>query len=242
MRYICVFLFCLVIAQSSPVVYPQSAKPNQNSAQATRGSISGRVFAITKSGDIKPARFAKVYLISGAVNKSHDSAVTAYIHRQGELATDRIAKLQQKLDSGDAASLPTEAVNCDTDLLNVTESVEAAMKWGEENRRYSAVQSSQTDENGDFHISGIRLDPSTGNSVQAVNPATGTKSVAWEWLYTVVVLGRAGANDAYWEANVQFNEVNGHMYWRVEAEDLSRGQDASIKLPSPKTACLRLGD
>ena len=242
MRYVCAFLSCLVVAQAGPLAYTQSAKPSQNSAQAVRGSISGRVFAITNAGDLKPARFAKVYLISGKGDKNHDSAVTAYIRRHVELLTDRTAKAQRQLESGNVTGMSTEEINCDTDLLDVTESLAAAVKWGEENKLYSAVQSSKTDESGDFHISGIRLDPSTGNSVQTVNPATGAKIVAWEWLYRVVVLGRAGANEAHWEADVQFNKVIGHMYWRVEAEDLSRGQDASIKLSSPKTACLRLGD
>ena len=162
MRYVCAFLSCLVVAQAGPAAYAQSVKPNQDSAHALRGSISGRVFAITNAGDLKPARFAKVYLISGAGNKNHDSAATAYIRSHADLLTDRNAKFQQKLESGDVGGMSTEQINCDADLLDVTESLAAAVKWGEENKLYCAVESSKTDENGDFHISGIRLDPVPG--------------------------------------------------------------------------------
>ncbi|GEM_PF-5134697 len=217
----------MLLVEGAVVAYCQSRSPTKSNQPALTGSIAGRVFAVTNSGDIKPARFAKVYVIGGKGNKDNKTALLAYLERRNELLSGQIEQLQ---------------VNCEADLLNVTKSVEAAVEWGEDNKISSAVQGTKTDEEGNFHIPGIRLDSTTGDSAQAVNPRTGATSVAWEWSYKIVVLGRAGANDAYWESDVRFNEVNGRMYWRVEAEALRQGKDILMKMPSPEKACLRLGD
>jgi hypothetical protein len=188
-----------------------------------KGSISGRVLAVTNAGDLKPARFATVYLISGKGNRDHKSATLAYLQRSIEL-------------------MQPGAPTCYSAILNATKSISAAVQWGEENNFPSAVQMTKTDEEGNFRLSGIRLDSATGNSVESMNLRTHAKSIAWEWAYKVVVLGRAGANDAYWEASVQFNEVRGRFYWRVEAEDLASGKDILMKMPAPREACLNLRD
>src|SRR5579872_5308477 len=127
MRHLCVLLLCFVVAHAGSTAYTQSVKPTQSSDHAVKGSISGHVFAVTNAGDLKPARFAKVYVISGAGNKNHQSAVMAYFHRSQELVDARSKKLQQDLNSGDVARMPTEEANCETDLLNVNESVAAAV-------------------------------------------------------------------------------------------------------------------
>jgi hypothetical protein len=226
-------LATLVAAQSIGLpARAQSAKPTENSAHALKGSISGRVFLITKAGDLKPARFAKVYLINGWTgNKNHESALSAYLARSVELYEARTK-----------SSIPTEAVSCDTDLLTVADSVAAAAKWAEDNKKYSAVQSTETDEDGAFRVSGIRLDIVTGEMSPAERRAWTSAGAISQWNYKLVVLGRAGANEAYWEADVAFIQTHGHNFWRVETEEFVPGQDISIKLSSPKTACLKFGD
>src|ERR1035441_9303294 len=45
---------------AAPKAAPKKTTPNANTARP--GTMSGRVFAITASGDLKPARLAKVYV------------------------------------------------------------------------------------------------------------------------------------------------------------------------------------
>src|SRR5580698_8554008 len=51
-------------------VSAQQKQPSKSAAKP--GIVSGRVFAITKSGDLKPARLAKVYLFYESGSKGTD--------------------------------------------------------------------------------------------------------------------------------------------------------------------------
>jgi hypothetical protein len=73
-----------------------------------------------------------------------------------------------------------------------------------------------------------------------LDPAKKAAGLAWNYL--LVVQGRAGANDAYWKADVGFIQSSGKRFWRVGAGDLNPGQAMSIKLPSPEKACVTLND
>src|SRR6266849_7918822 len=75
-----------------PQAQPTTAKPTKNSVHAKdqgatgkkpSGSISGRVFAITRAGDLKPARFARVYLMGNLPSPpgSEFSAVSVFPSR-----------------------------------------------------------------------------------------------------------------------------------------------------------------
>jgi len=140
------------------------------------GSVSGRVFGITGAGDLKPARFAHVYLLfewSGKSKASHgkdnDSqhAYLAYLDKQNEEMKKMLA--EPKGSDGDDALL------CRKSILVVVEAVSYALNWSQENRRANEFMSVDTDEEGSFRISGV--------------PAG---------IYFIVVHGRAGANEAIW--------------------------------------------
>jgi hypothetical protein len=208
----------LIVICFSLVLWPQAtpttANPTKNSAHAKdpvaigkkpSGSISGRVFAITRAGDLKPARLARVYLMGG-LNIPPDSAVSIFLDKQ---LSGRTA-----LRESGALTDDSEELLCRKELLLITDSVQAAVKWVEENKKYSEFLSAQADEEGTFQISGV---------------APGG--------YTLAVRGRAGENEAYWETDVFFVQVGGKMSWKVGANDFLPGKDVSIKLSSPEKVC-----
>ena len=64
----CVVVLTCMAQSTAPKPLPPStsASAPRPPAAAKPGVISGRLFAITAGGDIKPARFAQVYLLDGA--------------------------------------------------------------------------------------------------------------------------------------------------------------------------------
>jgi hypothetical protein len=203
-----------------------SPTTQQHAGNKPSGSISGRVFLITEAGDLKPARLANVYLMSGTPDKKDESAVAVFLDKKIE-----------EMKSGSATS-GSEESQCLKELLITTDSVQAAAKWAEKTRQYLQFVGTQADEDGAFQISGIVLNSSTGQSLRTLNPETKLDGLVWN--YTIVVRGRAGANEAYWEADVMFLEVNGKISWRVDTGELQTGRDASIKFVSPEKSCFVL--
>jgi hypothetical protein len=195
------FIFFLLTAANSQV----RTKPADAIGKKPSGSISGRVFAITRAGDLKPARLARVYLMGG-LTIPPDSAVSVFFDKQLSERKD--------LRSSGALTNDSEELLCRKELLIITNSVRAAAKWVGENKKYSEFLTAQADEEGAFQISGI---------------APGG--------YTLAVLGRAGANDAYWEVDVFFIQLGAKMSWRVAAGSDLPGKDVSIKLSSPEKVC-----
>ncbi|MCU1250088.1 MAG: hypothetical protein JWQ49_3117 [Edaphobacter sp.] len=202
---------------------PTGATKQQHAQSKTLGSISGRVFLITEAGDLKPARFANVYLMSQTSDKSDNSASMVFLEKETE-----------QLQSGLTTTIPE--AKCLEYLLWATNSVQAAATWAQENKEYYQFTGANTDEDGAFRITGIVLSSRTGQSLRALNP--GTKIDGFVWNYTVVVRGRAGANEAYWNANARFLQINGKFSWSLSGGDLQPGTDISMKLGSPETACL----
>jgi len=233
-----------IVIWSSFAVWPQSATrktispaTQQHAGNEPLGSISGRVFLITEAGDLKPARFANVYLMSHTPDKQGQSANAVFL--DNKLAVMKLAntKLEAEMKSGSATSR-SEETRCLEDLLIATDSVQAAAKWAEENRQYRQFVGTQADEDGGFHISGIVLDSSTAQSLRTLNP--GSKLDGFVWNYTIVVRDRAGANEAYWEEDVLFLRLGGKVSWRVGSGELQTGRDVSIKLASPEKSCFVL--
>jgi uncharacterized repeat protein (TIGR03803 family) len=106
----------------------------------------------------------------------------------------------------------SEALACLQDLSVESGALEKAAEWVQQNKMYSQMKDTDADEEGKFHFSGIG-----------------------QGFYTVVVIGRAGMNDAYWEAEIEVSftgkvvEFTGEGYTQV----------TEIKLTSPKKACYR---
>jgi hypothetical protein len=224
-----------IMIWSSFLAWPQSTS-HEKVSPTTRGdkpsgSISGRVFLITEAGDLKPARLANVYLMSHTPDKRHQSATTVFLDKKLEEMKEMTKKLED-MKSG------SEESQCLEDLLVTTDSLQAAAKWAEGNGQNLQFLGTQADEDGRFQISGIVLNSSTGQSLRTLNPET--KLDGFVWSYTIVVRGRAGANEAYWEEDVQFLQISGRASWRVGSGELQTGRDVSVKLGSPESSCLVL--
>jgi hypothetical protein len=150
-----------------PVSAQREGKPSL--APRTAASVSGRIFGINGNGDIKPARFAHVYLLyewsgkpkgPGAKDDDSHHAYSAFLDKQ-------IAEMKERLAEHDES--------CHRGLLVFAEAVSYALKWSQENGRPKEFMSVDTDEEGLFQINRV--------------PAG---------IYFLVARGRAGASDAVW--------------------------------------------
>ena len=204
-------------------------------AKKPTGSISGRVFLITRGGDIKPARYAHVYLMGLTPNQHHESAISVFQGRQ----ISGLDALIKDAESGSAAA-DSEEARCQKKLLVVTESLQASERWAESNKGASRFTGVQTDEDGEFQISGISLDIGAGEVVEGTNPDK-TKIAVVTWGFKIAVQGRAGANDAYWVEDVTFYQIRGKFSakWGVTTVP---GRDVFVKLGSPSESCLSLDE
>jgi len=140
-----------------------------NPALRTVASVSGHIFGIDGNGNIKPARFAHVYLLygwsgepkaPGAKDDDSHHAYWAFLDKQN-------AEMDENLAEKD--------FSCRGGLLVFAKAVSHALEWTNENGRPKEFMSVDTDEEGSFKITGV--------------PAG---------YYFLVARGRAGPNDAVW--------------------------------------------
>jgi hypothetical protein len=151
-------------------------------AKPKTGGVSGRIFLITKAGDIKPARFAKIFLFE---IRSTDSAGQTWSIEFQKSSEDYIEELHEppavyaeKSDYRDALALSSGSLTCMLSLsLTYGHAALAALNWPDQ----SFV--GQADEDGVFKIAHIPL---------------GT--------YRVVAEGRAGLNEARWVDSVTITQ------------------------------------
>jgi hypothetical protein len=208
-------VWSLSLISASQTAAPKSSPPGANAQKTSSGhpasagklwSLSGRVFAVTKAGDLKPARFAHVYVFGNLQNSQHESAETVFL--QGKI--DGNKQLTQWMETTDNYS---QAVVCQKGLLIVSEALDKVARWVEQSKMYSQFKGTDADEEGKFRVSGV---------------AFGS--------YTIVIRGRAGMNDAYWEADVLVG-FDGKV---TEFAGGAANQVTEIKLGSPKEACLSI--
>jgi hypothetical protein len=204
------------------------ARVQQVTTKKSTGTVSGRVFLITEGGDLKPARFADVFLISDKV-LGQESAERVFVE---EHSRELEAETKRMESDSSAAS---ESVDCRNDLLMIIRSVQAAAKWAEKGNVTFGLLSTKTDEEGQFQMPEVELDRDTANPLL---DSDGKKVPGKEWEYTLVAKGRAGANDAYWETEIIIIQLNGKTQWRVGAGEFVPGRDVHIKLSSPEKSCL----
>ena len=151
-------------------------------AQPKTGAMSGRIFLITKAGDIKPARFAKIFLFE---IKATDSAGQTWSIEFQKSSEDYIEELREppavyaeKSDYRDALALSSGSLECMLSLsLTYGHATLAALNWPDQ----SFV--GQADEDGVFKIAHIPLG-----------------------IYRVVAEGRAGLNEARWVDSVSITQ------------------------------------
>jgi hypothetical protein len=194
---------------------PSRNRPQTRAEQRLRnpGVVSGRVFAITVSGDLKLARLAKVYLflLSGGAKFDGDSVSLAWSHSElkaaGEMAKaekdreDSYSRTGKDVDgSTDFDGDGAKSIVCRRELLLYDEAVGETEQWATGQKKTSQIVCADADEEGYF------------------------KMTAPVGTYTLIARGRAGFNEAFWKAGDWVN---------AEA-----GTETTIKLTSPEKSCL----
>jgi hypothetical protein len=209
----------------SSVAPKKNAPLKTPSEPALPGVVSGRVFAITAGGDLKPARLARVYLfhlskyttdgpIPVAEDEYKNSAAMEWLKENLTAAQERLKLQKERTKAAEEslrstkAGLPTqsrsEVSECLEDLQTYDLAVMGTLKWGEENQKESDIWITNADEEGVFKITDV---------------PHGT--------YILLARGRAGFNEAFWKVGV------GNL--AVES-----GMETTVKLSDPEKACLAL--
>lgn len=179
---------------------PAKRPPDSPKSTPPRSALlTGKAFAITKGGDLKPARLASVFVLSGDAALQFKDSMASIQSKAAEAES----RLRQPLDS-DGTPLPGFDVFlhlrrkdiCLESYINTLRSVIDLAKQNPD----SAV-TSDTDEEGLFRVTGLK-----------------------PGMYTVIVVGRAGANFSVWTRDVS----------------LEAGKEQALKLHSPSIACFDL--
>jgi hypothetical protein len=125
---------------------PASKSPEQE-AQSKAGVITGKIFLITRSGDLKPARLAMVFLLDehAGGNGGKDSAAVLYLH----------TKIENMKTSFHQLADPDENISCPTSLLVFDKSLKSTLEWNEKEHK-DQIEITETDEDGAFRFSGVR--------------------------------------------------------------------------------------
>lgn len=144
--------------------------PPQKMPHSATGSVSGRIFLITKAGDLKPARMARLYLFW-----ENGSAVAAVEAAAGAETSPGLFYLKKNLEATEDANKTGASQLCRTDLLNADKAVLATLDWAQEHKLMAYVATLDADEEGQFSVGKIR-----------------------PGLYELIARGQAGINDAYW--------------------------------------------
>jgi hypothetical protein len=144
---------------------------------AKAGIVSGSVFAITKGGDLKPARLAHVYLLY-----VHRSVSFANAHPDDDNSAamswiDNHNKAMEQYDKELSAEGMnwSDAVMCRKRLLTYHEALSQTLEWMKGNQKSWQMLAVDADENGAFRIAV----PHPGD-------------------YIVLATGQAGFNDGFW--------------------------------------------
>jgi hypothetical protein len=172
-------------------------------AQLKPGIVSGRVFLITGGGDIKPARMAKLYLLylTGelAGRDPGDPAATVF----GKVGLKVLARMYQKEE--EEGYNWSDSYLCRQQLGVSRAALIETVEWGKKQSITNQFQFADADEDGNFKIT-------------VEHPGT----VERPSTYCLLVFGRAGFNDAFWQSFIT----------------VSPGVETTVKLSSPDKACL----
>jgi hypothetical protein len=141
------------------------------------GVLSGRVFAITKGGDVKPGRMARVYLFylyrsvkyAEAHKEDENSAGMAWLE-----ANNKAMEKYNQTSVHEGANW-SEARACSEALRAHSNALMDTLKWAEKEKKSWQMILDDADEEGNF-------------AIKASRPGK----------YILVVRGRAGFNEAFW--------------------------------------------
>lgn len=173
----------------------QSAHPKADTS--TKGTLSGRVFAITKGGDLKPARMADVYILfSFKVTKDDKAIESPDIKADIVFMNARNAAQELYIEQFKANYQWSDKEACMRDLETFRPSMMKAMEWAQDNKKEEQIVKTKTDEDGYFSVS---------------LPA-GRK-------YHVYARGRAGFNESYWDGDRVTVQPGAHVAMKLSSPD-----------------------
>ena len=159
-------LVILIVAAS---VLAQTKAPKTQVAPRT-GKLTGRIFAITSGGDIKPARLANLYLFYQYDTSAHSTKQEDYNLAAAHIWNESYVSALKKF-----SPVPVDSV-CERKLLVYQEALIAVMTWASSDiNKIRQVVRGQADEEGLINMPDV---------------PSGT--------YILVAFGRAGFNDAVW--------------------------------------------
>ena len=162
-------VFVLLILSSVGRAQTKTARPVRAPRPAT---VSGRVFAITKSGDLKPARMASVYLLLSLPDQD-----PVYLEWLREFVKAEEAEMaRQRADQTKWGSEEEmDRYRCIRTLRYTREALQGTLASAEDHHKMSQVLVTEADEEGNFEF---------------IVPHPGA--------YYVLASGQAGFNDAFW--------------------------------------------
>jgi hypothetical protein len=169
-------LVILGLLTMTPVFAYSQQHPSTKVANAP-GVVSGRVFAITGAGDIKPARVATVYLLyvyrsvkyAEAHPEDENSAGMEWL-KQRNTAFENF--MDERKTNGESWS---DSLDCQTELLTYRKALLGTLNWATSKNKPWQIIGTETDEEGMFRV-------------EVPRPGK----------YTLIVRGRAGFNEAAW--------------------------------------------
>ncbi len=167
-------IFVTVLFLSAPAIQTQT----QASAATATGTVDGKVFAITRGGDLKPARMPTIYLLYRGRGENLQ-ANSADDHYQNASMAALQKRLDDRLAAARAGSVGNEDLECRESLLDTDKSLVDTTQWALDNKKGKQVLTTDGDEEGHFKMARV----SAGH-------------------YRLVARGQAGANDAYWESSI----------------------------------------
>jgi hypothetical protein len=171
-------LICVTIFVVSSVVLPVTLTSAQtrtaaNSAAAT-GSVKGRVFLITKDGDLKPARSPVVYLLYHGQAHYDPNAVDHFYQLASLDAYGKRLELNLFEDK-----------DCQMALLDSSKILLDMEEWALDNKKPMQVLKTKGDIEGHFKITGV---PRGNYRIVALGQA-GANDAHWDKLDVVVKAG-----------------------------------------------------
>jgi hypothetical protein len=170
-------LIAILLPNALPQKATTAAKPEGTAL------LTGKVFAITKGGDVKPALLAHVYLfLSGAAYSAiFNEFLTAIIKAHDVLEATLKAQLDDPVLANDASYKAMLADHLRTSCRGLLRDVDKKISDDHEidPKLFGPAYTAETDETGSFEIA--RIKPGD---------------------YQIVVRGQAGSNDVLWVGKV----------------------------------------
>ena len=135
----------LLVAASSMAAQQQTETAKPRMLASKPGVVSGRVFAITGGGDMKPARLARVYLFyAGRNDEEAKTSVGMTWLNENVAAVEAQVKLVE-----------AERETCAADMLTYDKAILATLKWGEDQKKANQILTADADEEGNFKITSV---------------------------------------------------------------------------------------